>query len=172
MAGLLFSVLFFLAVCGCANYRIGNQSLYPADVETIYVPVFDSTSFRRDLGERLTEAVIKEIQRRTPYTVVSDPNADSTLTGRIFIENKHLLLETREGDPRESEVGLQVQVSWISRQGNPIHEIPVIPIPADCVNVSATSGLVPEVGQSVATAQQKAIVRLAQQIVSLMEARW
>ena len=37
---------------GCATYQIGNRSLYPQDVHTVYVPIFDSDSFRRNLGER------------------------------------------------------------------------------------------------------------------------
>jgi hypothetical protein len=39
-------------------------------------------------------------------------------------------------------------------------------------DVEGTGNLVPEVGQSVATAQQKAICRVAQQIVGLMEKPW
>ena len=77
-----------LLFCGCAAYQIGNQSLYPLEIHTVSVPVFQSNSFRRNLGERLTEAVVKEIERRTPYKVVSDPGADSVLTGRIVTERK------------------------------------------------------------------------------------
>ena len=38
--------------------------------------------------------------------------------------------------------------------------------------MNGTSNLIPEAGQSVATAQQQAIERLAQQIVGTMEAPW
>ena len=82
--GFLLPLLF----CGCAGYQIGNQSLYPLEIHTVYVPMFQSNSFRRNLGERLTEAVVKEIEKRTPYKVVSDPNADSVLTGRIVAETR------------------------------------------------------------------------------------
>ena len=56
------------------------------DIQTIRVPVFQSSSFRRDLGEQLTEAVVKEIEKRTPYKVVRDASADSVLIGRITSE--------------------------------------------------------------------------------------
>ena len=95
-----------LAICGCAGYRFGDQGLYPAEIETIHIPVFQSSSFRRDLGEQLTEAVVKEVEKRTPYRVVPDANADSVLLGRITHEGKRLLLETRRGDPREEEYDL------------------------------------------------------------------
>jgi hypothetical protein len=38
--------------------------------------------------------------------------------------------------------------------------------------VGGSASLIPELGHSVATAQQQAIQRLAQQIVGLMEAPW
>jgi Lipopolysaccharide-assembly len=160
--------------CGCVAgpYHIGNESLFPAGIETVYVPVIESASFRRDLGERLTEAVIKEIERRTPYKVVGDPRADTILTAKIVGETKHLVAQSLTGDPRESEINFQVQVSWLDRRGSPVRDLPKIPLPADCVTVSAASDIVPEVGQSMATAQQRAIQRLAEQIVSLMEVPW
>ena len=161
-----------MSSAGCAAYQFGNRSLYPVDIQTVHVPVFESSSFRRDLGERLTEAVVKEIELRTPYKVVGDPNADTTLTGRIASDSKHLLFQTRNADPREMEVGLQVQVNWIDRRGNMIRQGSAIPVPGQCVSVTGTTEVVPEVGQSIATAQQQAIQRLAQQIVSLMETPW
>ena len=54
---------------GCAGYQMGNRSLYRTDLRTVHVPMFQSDSLRPDLGEWLTEAVIKEIELRTPYKV-------------------------------------------------------------------------------------------------------
>ena len=76
--------------CGCVGYRIGTESLYPCNIHTVYVPVFESDSFRRYLGERLTEAVIKEIELKTPYKVTGDSEADSILSGRITLSLIHI----------------------------------------------------------------------------------
>ena len=46
-----------LLLAGCAGYQVGTDSLYAPDVATVYVPMIESDSYRRDLGERLTEAV-------------------------------------------------------------------------------------------------------------------
>ena len=87
-----------------AGYQIGNKSLYPAGIETVYVPICKSNSFRRGLGEQLTEAIQKEIEKKTPYKVVGTPNADSTLLCEISGEKKtvlvarHLQRSTRVGD--------------------------------------------------------------------------
>jgi len=156
---------------GCAGYRIGNESLYPYYIRTVYVPVFESDSFRRYLGERLTEAVIKEIELKTPYKATGDSNADSILAGRITTATKRVLVLNKDHDPREVEVNMQVQVRWLDRQSNLIRES-AIDVPAELATISESASVVPEVGQSVATAHQQAIHRLAEQIVAMMEAPW
>lgn len=165
-------LLLFGVWTGCAGYQIGNQSLYPPDIHTVYVPIFESRSFRRDLGERLTEAVAKEIELKTPFKVVSDPNADSVLTGRIVNERKSVVVPDLVGDPREIQVGMKVEISWCDRKGAMLRDVKSVPLPAEFTDVNATANLVPEVGQSVATQQQEAICRLAEQIVQLMEKPW
>jgi hypothetical protein len=161
-----------LLLCGCTAYQIGSQTLYPPEIQTVYVPVFQSNSFRRNLGERLTEAVVKEVESKTPYKVVNDPNADSVLTGRIVEEHKSVLVPILTGDAREIQVGMRVEVSWVDRKGRLLRAADPIPCPAEIAEVSSTGDIVPEVGQSVATAQQQAICRLAEQIVGLMEKPW
>jgi hypothetical protein len=168
-------LVFLLALAlfgGCTGYQIGNSSLYPVEIRTVYVPMFESASFRPYLGERLTEAVMKEIELKTPYKVVADPNADSTLSGRIVQEGKEVLIGSRVGDPREIQVNIRVMVSWIDRQGRQLRESSPVPLPSELINVQGTGNLVPETGQSVETAQQEAIQRVATQIVSLMEKPW
>ena len=166
-------LLLLLFLCGCAGYQIGNQSLYPLEIHTVYVPMFESNSFRRNLGERLTEAVVKEIEAKTPYKVVSDPNADSVLTGRIVEET-----QARSGaEPdrrRPRSPGRHAGRGQLGRPQGP--DAPRQPNPSRCpaeiADVTGTGDVVPEVGQSVATAQQQAICRMAEQIVGLMEKPW
>jgi len=166
------TLLLLGVLSGCAGYQIGNQSLYPPDIHTVYVPMFESKSFRRDLGERLTEAVAKEIELKTPFKVVSDPNADSVLTGRIIDEGKSVLVPDLTGVPRELQVRMKVQVSWCDRKGRMLRDVKSVPLPSEFTDVNATANVVPEVGQSIASQQQEAICRLAQQIVGLMEKPW
>jgi hypothetical protein len=169
----LFPILLVLGLLGgCAGYQIGNQSLYPMEIHTVYVPMFESVSFRRNLGERLTEAVCKEIELKTPYKVVSESTADSILSGRIVQEGKEVLIGSRVGDPRELQVNMRVMVGWTDRQGRMLRESPGVPLPSELIDVQGTGNVVPEVGQSIASAQQQAIQRVAEQIVSLMEKPW
>ena len=157
---------------GPEQLPVRRQNDVPQDVETVYVPVFECSSYRRELGVELTEAVIKEIERRGVYKVVPSTSADTILTGKITTETKHLLFETLTGDPREMELSLAVKVSWTYQRGGTVQAIPPVPVPEAAVNVNAANGLVPEVGHSIATSHQAAIKRLAEQIVSLMEKPW
>ncbi|MEN6459188.1 MAG: LptE family protein [Thermoguttaceae bacterium] len=169
--GLIFGTI-LLTVGGCAGYRFGNQGLYSQGIRTVAVPVFQSVSFRRNLGERLTEAVVKEIEATTPFKVVSEANADSVLTGRITSERKTVLVPDLSGNAREVQVGMTVQVAWVDRRGRSLRENRDVPMPDELVEVTGGGNLVPEVGQSTATAQQQAITRIAREIVGLMENPW
>jgi hypothetical protein len=161
-----------VTLVGCAGYQVGADSLYAPDVATVFVPVIESDSYRRDLGERLTEAVIKEIELKTPYKVVGTPDADSILSARLLDDRRRTLSETAYDDPRVSETELRAEVAWLNRRRLPIAPPQAIPLPPELVPVGQTTNLIPEAGQSVATSQQQAIERLAQQIVSTMEAPW
>lgn len=157
---------------GCAGYRVGARSLYPPEIRTVYVPIFESNSYRRGLGEQLTEAVVKQIQLRTPLEVVAYPDADSVLTGTLISDRKRLIVISPTDEPRQSELFFEVQIRWIDRKGDLIRDETSIPIPAQLVDSFSAANITPEVGQSGATAQQEAIHQMAQQIVSLMEAPW
>ncbi|MHC4403311.1 MAG: LptE family protein [Planctomycetota bacterium] len=171
-AWLALTALCSTPLLGCAGYQIGVASLYHPRVRTVYVPMFQSDSFRRNLGERLTEAVMKEIQGKTSYQVVNTSNADSTLAGQIVAETKRVVIESPSDDPRQAEVDLVVRVSWTARDGSQIGRIGPIPIGPEAIPVRGSADFFPEVGRSVATAHQQAVQRAAEQIVSMMENPW
>ena len=167
-------IILLVAMGGCASYRIGNQSLYPGHIKTVHVPVFESLSFRRNLGEQLSEAIVKEIEAKTPYKVVgSATEADSVLTCNIIKDTKRMIVQDWYNDPRQMQVVMQVQVTWIDRKGNVLRESePIVISPATSTQVISTSIMTAETGQSVATTQQQAITRAAEQIVGMMEMPW
>jgi len=171
-ASLLLSCLLFLQAAGCASYRMGSASLYAPDVTTVYVPMIESDSYRRDLGERLTETVVKEIELKTPFKVVGTPDADSILSARLLGDTKRVIIENRNDDPRSVEIGRAVEVTWLNRRREPIRMSRTIELPPELMSIGQTATLIPEVGQSTVTAGQQAIERLAQQIVSTMEEPW
>jgi len=158
-----------VATVGCAGYQIGSRSMFRPDVQTVYVPVFESSGFRRHVSEQLTEAVIKRMEQVTPYKSVSAENADSVLLGRVGPVSKRAITIARTGDPREIEVAMQVQVQWNGRSGEPLMQPTSMPISALTTEIRQDSPFFPEAGQSLATAKMKAIDQLAAEIVEQME---
>ena len=166
------AVLLAASLAGCAGYRVGTHTLYRPDVQSVHVPVFTSDSFRRTLGERLTEAVVREIELKTPYKVVGSDRADTVLVGRIVAESKTVVSENRNDEPRDIELAMQVQIEWRNRRGELISQQHAIPVPSSVMHVGQSANVIPEAGQSIATSQQEAIHRLAEQIVAQMEVAW
>src|SRR3954469_8742412 len=104
-----FCILPSAFLLGCAGYQIGNRALYRPDIRTVHVPVIQSESYRRYLGERLTEEVVKQIELRTPYKVVGPDAADSVLTVRLVSEAKRVLANNRFSEPRDIETDFFIQ---------------------------------------------------------------
>jgi hypothetical protein len=169
---LALAAVMLAAVGGCANYQIGHTTLFRPDLRTVHVPVFESDSFRRNLGERLTESIVKEIESRTPYKVVDSSDADSILNGRIVVETKRAVAENRNDDVRGIETELTVEVRWISRRGEMLMQRSSIPFGPLATMMSEDAQFFPEAGQSLALAQQNAIDKLARDIVGQMEIWW
>ncbi|TWT29460.1 LPS assembly lipoprotein LptE [Blastopirellula retiformator] len=167
-------LLVALLSSGCACYQIGARTLYRPDIQTIYVPMFPSESFRPGLGERLTEAVVREIESTTPYKVVSKEMADSTLSGELVADQKAVIAENGLDEARVIQETLTVVYRWTDARGNALRDplsLSLAPaLSADRINTS--SKYVPEAGQTMAIAQEEAIRDLAVQIVRNMQAPW
>ena len=191
---------------------------YDTSIHTVYVPIFKNLTFWRGLEFDLTRAVVREIEEKTPYKVVSDPHcADTQLTGTIISFNKNILNRTPLNEIREGETTLGVEVVWkdlrtgeiLSRPRPPsgpftavpslpgattapdgsLQPVPIpppggssappplppgtpVPPPPPPVLVQSIGGFIPELGQSLTTAQYENVNRLAVQIVSMMEMPW
>jgi hypothetical protein len=167
-AGLIILVL-MLPVSGCMRYCIGPNKLFQPNIRTVYVPMFQSESYRRNLGEWLTEAVVKELEMRSQYKVVHTPDADSVLYGHLISENKQAITEDVNDNPRDIGTDMVVEVRWVDRAGQTVLRSAAIPI--DVLLVSSAH-FVPEGGQSMTSDQQRMITSLARQIVNQMEVGW
>lgn len=166
------ALLFLVAISGCASYQVGSSSMFRPGIRTVHVPVVRNETFRHDLGVRLTEALVKEIDRRTPYKVTGNPNADSTLMVTVTNETKQVLSETKDDDPRALDAIVTATATWTSRSGEQLLQNNLTAKDDFSVAFGQSSRFAPEGGQSVATATQDSITKLAARIVSQMETRW
>jgi Lipopolysaccharide-assembly len=173
--------LTFMGLTGCSGF-VRNPTVNSKDpgffgwhfhapfdtteVKTVAV-FFKSNVFRRDLEKQLTEAVIKEINLRTPYRVVGNSaEADSLLTGTITSDNKNLIVEAPTNLPREVNASIVVQTNWTH---NPPTDIESSRVPT---TISETINFVPEVGETAVSAYNHVIQSIAKQIVDMMEQPW
>jgi len=159
-------VLFVIAASsGCRSYHLGNQYLFRSDIRTVHVAIADSNSNRRFLGQRLTEAVVKQISNTTPLTITEPALADSVITARVLRDRKSILTETATDEGRAVDVGLVVEVDWTDRAGTPLMQ-------RQRLKINHSADFIPEGGQSLVTAPPEVIERIAREIVGQMETPW
>jgi hypothetical protein len=86
---------------------------YDCRIHTVRVPIFENRTFIRGVEFDLTQAVIREIEQKTPYKVVGPySNADTELTGTVKTFTKALLDVSQLNEVREAETTLAVEVVW------------------------------------------------------------
>ena len=90
---------------------------YDCTIKTVYVPMFKSRimedSAPRGIEEELTKAVVREIEEKTPYKVISQEcAADTELAGTITGFTKQLLNRNQLNGVGEAETLLTVEVVW------------------------------------------------------------
>jgi hypothetical protein len=203
LGSLLASGMGFASGCGWDGhfsiFGYTTRPNYDESIRTVYVPLFQNKAFTanpyRGIEKEITRAVIREIEAKTPYKVVSDcERADTELLGTLIIINKVLLNRNQLNEVREFELQLSAEVVWRDlrdgcvltnqrhRQGIVDPSVPPFdpnlppppggpdkPVP---VLVQSTGRGLPEAGESNTTAEQMAVNRLAQQIVNMMERPW
>lgn len=165
----LLIVLLAIIASGC-GYTFGPQPVH--GVRTVHVAVFQTDSFRRDLDRLLTEAVQSEIRTRTAYRLEDEHAADTILRGRVIDYRKDLLSETRFDDARELQLSIGVEIAWVDRRSGRVLQQRVFAIGNELAHYAANASFAPELGHSMATAQQEAAQRMAAQIVDTMEHPW
>lgn len=75
-----------LLLCGCSSDpRTGYsfQSTFDDTITSVSVPMFGNRSYSYGLEQQLTEAIIAEIRRSTPWRVVEGSASQATLSGVI-----------------------------------------------------------------------------------------
>jgi outer membrane lipopolysaccharide assembly protein LptE/RlpB len=165
----VFLVTATACLSGC-GYTIGNA--YQSDISTVYVPIFTCEDFRRGVEFQLTEAVQTQIKQRTPFRLAKDETADTKLTGKIKSIHKNVLGTTAFNDPRELQIQYAVEVTWEDLRTGRILAQQQVKIEPEVAHLIATGDFAPEVGQSLATATQSAIDKMARNIVDMMQAPW
>lgn len=162
-------VLACVFIGGCVASGTGgytNGWLYPEDISTVYVKMFDNKSFRRGHEYVLTDAICKRIEAQTPYKIVSDiDRADTLLSGQIGgIGSSVLATDRYSGSPLEFEVYASVTVTWTNlKTGQAM---------INNETASASASYSSQLGQDFEYASNVAMNKTAERVVELMETKW
>ncbi len=162
------AVLAAAVVAGC-GYSV--RPPYDLNVKTVYVPIFRSRTFRRDVNLMITEELIKEIERRTPYKVVGRQDlADTTLEGELNFTDKNIVVENPFNLPRQLNTTLTANVRWTDNRtkkdvGDPI-------INNGMMSVTTIYNFFPEVGETSEAAFLRSCQMMAKELVGAMEKKW
>jgi hypothetical protein len=158
---------FCAGLCGCAEMAgYSDESLFPRDVSTVCLKMFDNQSFRRGVEYELSDALAKRIEVETPYKIVSDPDrADTVISGQIVSIGELALSTDRDiGTVLEKEVELLAVVDWKNLKTGQLL--------IDHRQVSASASYSEYQEQDFKYASALAANNLARKIVELMERNW
>ena len=152
--------MLFLGGCGYTT-----RSLYNSSIKTVAVPMWRNDTFRRQLEFKLTEAIDKNIEARTPYRLASRSTADSVLTGTIVSVQENVLNSNFQTNlPQQTQVSIAVDFTWRDLRTGKVLEVRK--------NFAASASEVPAIGTQLPDAEQAVIERLARRIVDSMQKPW
>jgi hypothetical protein len=90
-----------------------SQSTWPEGIRTVRVPIFANDTYDREVEFDLADALVKEIEARTPYNVITAATADSILSGRIVeVRRDQLSKSPRTGLSEEMLISVTVDFEW------------------------------------------------------------
>jgi hypothetical protein len=147
-------------------FGYSNESLFPENVNSVCLKMFDNQSFRSGVEYDLSNALSKRIEVDTPYKIISNVDrADTVLSGQIVSISEIALSADREiGSVLEKEVELRAIVDWKNLKTGQLL--------IDHQEVLASASYSPYQMQDFKYASSVAANNLAQKIVELMERRW
>ena len=166
-----------------------TQPTYDPGIRSVYVPIAQNTSYRKDIEFDLTRQVINELNMRSgaPRVTSERARADSELLLKVTNVRKSTLLLNQLGEARDSELLVQIEVIWRDLRPGHIGDIlsnpkrydpqmqplpgEVVPPPPPAVPLplTPTSMFIPELGGSFAASERQAVSKAAAQIVNMME---
>lgn len=121
-------VLLLAAAPGCSGYTtqttfgpgaggVERAAGPAAAIRSVDVPIFENKTLYTGLERDLTDALIKELQTRTPWRIGGAGNADTLLTGTIVeVEKTRLSNQVGSGLAQDLILSITVDFQWKNRR--------------------------------------------------------
>jgi len=149
-----------IIVLGCGYTA---APLHSTDYSSVAVDIFANETFDRQIEFGLDEALVKEIERKTPWKVTGRNRADTVLTGMITDFDRRVLTKSPDDNTLELQVILVVDYTWKEVKSGKTLLRGSLRQPGEAVIA---------VGESEATAAREAFRDIAERIVERMEEPW
>lgn len=159
-----------LTLSGCASdpsQGYSFASTFDDSIQSVAIPIFKNETTSRGLEVTLTESLIKELQRRTPWHIATTDRADTTLAGVIT----HTELSVLSDDPQtglvqEQATRITIRFEWRDNRSGEII------VARDAYSASAVFSPSRNVGDRLELSQRTAIEELAHDVISQMRSSW
>jgi outer membrane lipopolysaccharide assembly protein LptE/RlpB len=110
---------------GCGYHTAGSASHIPANVRTLAVPVFATHALAFHTEMAFTQAVVRELNTRTKYRVITDASADAdaTLSGTVLTQTSiPLTYDSTTGETSSYLVTLTAKVVLTAHDGRVLYQ--------------------------------------------------
>jgi len=110
---------------GCGYHTVGTAAHVPTGVRTVAVPIFVSKVQAFNTETAFTRAVVRELNTRTAYKVMTSSNGsdtDAVLRGTIVSENvSPLTYDSASGQTSSYLVSVTARVQLVGRDGTVLY---------------------------------------------------
>jgi outer membrane lipopolysaccharide assembly protein LptE/RlpB len=120
-------ILIALNLTACGYHTAAHNVTLPENVKTIAIPTFRNETQTYKIEQRLTAAVVKEMNTRTHYHVVASDSADAdaTLKGAVLaMYTTPLTYDSQTGRAASVLVVVNVSVTLTSKDGKVLYTNP------------------------------------------------
>jgi hypothetical protein len=166
----ILALVFCVLAAGCSSdprQGYSFETSHPTHIQSVAVHIFENQTLTRGVEVELADALTKELQRTTPYAVVSSGQAQTVITGTIVDARlRHLTAARRTGMTEEMAIDLTVTFDWTdSRTGQPL---------VRRVNYRVVETFVPArpSNERVELGRHAAVQEMARAIVAEMRSSW
>jgi hypothetical protein len=151
----------FVLASGCGY---SQKSLISRKINSIYIPVFDNSTFRRGLEFELTKAVKDEIMSKTNLRIVQKDSADTILYGTIKSVTEGILTQDVTDNIVESRLTIHVDIKLVDRRTDRTL--------IKKNNLKNSAEFIVKRGETIDSAAEEGLLALAKVIVYHLEDKW
>ena len=112
---LAWSCLLLLGMTGCAGYKLGPSNGLMAGEKSIQVVPFSNQTLEPRMGEAVTAALRKEIQRDGTFHLNTSGDADIILSGEVVHLRRHSMIFKAHDPATTTDYSLEITTKLVAR---------------------------------------------------------